>query len=143
VADRPRAVLDANVFVSGILSPKGTPARLLRALRDGDFDLVTSQVINEEILSVLERPRIRDRYRLRGEVFDVAAILFGAAAVLADPKPVRGSPDPDDDKYLAAAVDGRADYLVTGDKAGLLGIAEFEGIPIVSPREFLRILRRR
>ena len=47
--------------------------------------------------------------------------------------------DPDDDKYLAAAVEGRARYVVTGDR-DLLSLGEFEGVQVVTPRAFLDLL---
>lgn len=140
MAGRVRAVLDANVFVSGVLTPRGPCGTILRALRAGTFSLVTSEEINEEILSVLARPRIRRRYRVGEELFDVAVILSNAAVLLARPRGPRASPDPDDDKFLAAAVEGKAGFLVTGDKAGLLALREFRGVAILPPREFLRIL---
>ncbi|HET6203290.1 MAG TPA: putative toxin-antitoxin system toxin component, PIN family [Planctomycetota bacterium] len=141
MAGRPRAVLDANVFVSGVLSAKGPPGRILRALRAGAIHLVTSEEINEEILAVPDRPRIRDRYPVGDRIFDVAVLLFNAETLLAAPRPVRASRDPDDDKYLAAAVEGGAQYLVPGDESGLLVLREFEGVRILTPRAFLSILR--
>ena len=48
--------------------------------------------------------------------------------------------DPDDNKFIEAALEGKADYIVTQDKH-LLNIQEFEGIKIVSPEEFLRFLK--
>ena len=47
--------------------------------------------------------------------------------------------DPTDDKYLAAAVEGKADYIVTGD-SHLKDLGEYEGVKIVSPSEFMRII---
>ncbi len=135
-----RAVLDANVFVSGVLTPRGPCGEILRSLRAGAFALVTSEEINEEILSVLARPRIRRRYRIGEEMFDLAVILSNAAVLLARPRKVRASPDPDDDKRLAAAVEGRARFLVTGDKTDLLALREFRGVAIVGPQEFIRAL---
>ncbi len=52
MAGKPRAVLDTNVFVSGLISPKGPPAAILRALRSKRFILVSSPPINEEIIEV-------------------------------------------------------------------------------------------
>jgi predicted nucleic acid-binding protein len=49
--------------------------------------------------------------------------------------------DPDDDKYLAAAVEGRADYVVSGDKH-LLDIKAYEEIRIIPPRLFLTLIRK-
>jgi putative PIN family toxin of toxin-antitoxin system len=58
-----RAVLDANVFVSGILSPAGTPGKLIAAWRRNQFFLITSAAILAEIARVLRYPRIARRHR--------------------------------------------------------------------------------
>ncbi len=74
---KPRAVLDTNIFVSGLINPKGPPAALLKALRSRRFTLVSSPPINEEMIEVLNRPYIRDRYGLGDRIFDVSFILGG------------------------------------------------------------------
>ena len=120
MAAKPRAVLDTNVFVSALISPKGPPAALLRALRSGRFTLVSSPPINEEIIEVLNRPYIRDRYGVGDRIFDVSFVLWELAEVVIDLPEVKVCSDPDDDKFLATAVAGGVDYLVTGDVADLL-----------------------
>jgi putative PIN family toxin of toxin-antitoxin system len=141
VAVKPRAVLDTNVFVSGLISPKGPPARILMALRSARFTLVSSPPVNEEIIEVLSRPTIRDRYGLGDRIFDVSFILWEVADLVIDLPHVQVSSDPDDDKFLATAVAGRADYLVTGDVGDLLSLREYKGVKIVSPREFVSSLK--
>ncbi len=54
---------------------------------------------------------------------------------------VRVCSNPDDDKFLATAVGGKADYLVTGEVGDLLHIQEYNGVAIVSPREFVSVLK--
>ena len=49
--------------------------------------------------------------------------------------------DPKDDPIIATAVAAKADYLVTGDRAHLLPLQQYEGVQILSPKEFLDILR--
>lgn len=138
MAVRPRAVLDTNVFVSGLISPKGPPAAILRALRAQRFILVSSPPINDEIIKVLNRPNIRDRYGLGDRIFDVAFILWEIAELVTDIPDVRVSSDPVDNKFLATADAGRADYLVTGD---LLRLRKYKRVAIISPREFVSALR--
>ncbi len=149
MAVRPPAVLDTNVFVSGLISPKGPPAAILRALRVERFILVSSPPINDEIIRVLNRPNIRDRYGLGDRVFDVAFILWELAELVTDVPDVRVSSDPDDNKFLATAQAGRADYLVTGDPSlhsgqvvgDLLRLRKYKQVAIISPREFVSVLR--
>jgi putative PIN family toxin of toxin-antitoxin system len=143
VAVKPRAVLDTNVFVSGLISPQGPPAMILKALRSRLFTLVSSPPVNEEIIEVLNRPTISDRYGLGDRIFDVSFILWELAELVIDLPEVRVSSDPDDDKFLATAVAGQADYLVTGDVAELLHLHEFHAVRIVSPREFVSVLGAR
>lgn len=135
-----RVVLDTNVIISGLISPKGPPAGVLKAFKAGQFVLVTSQAINEEILEVMDRPRLRDKYGLADQMFDIAFILWEQAEVITDLPIVRASKDPHDNKFLAAAVGGLAHYLVTGDIKDLLSLREYKGIRIVSPDQFLTIL---
>jgi putative PIN family toxin of toxin-antitoxin system len=141
MAGKPRAVVDTNVFVSGLISPKGPPADILRALRSKSFILVSSPPINEEIIEVLNRPHIRDRYGLGGHIFDVSFILWELAEVVIDLPEVKVCSDPDDDKFLATAVGGGADYLVTGDVGDLLRLHRYRDVTIVSPREFVSVLK--
>lgn len=46
--------------------------------------------------------------------------------------PIQKSKDPDDDKFLSVAAEGKADFLITGDKADLLSLKEIEHIPIIT-----------
>ena len=135
-----RAVLDANVYVSAIIQPGGTPGRLVeRFLRDESFEVVLSLAIVDEVLRALNYSKVRKL--LRGAD---AQLWFEDLVVLVDL--VAGAQqlsgickDPDDDKYVAAALEGRAAYVVTGDRA-FLALKEHAGVEIVTPRSFLDLL---
>jgi putative PIN family toxin of toxin-antitoxin system len=71
----------------------------------------------------------------------VSFILWEVADLVIDLPDVQVSSDPDDDKFLATAVAGLADYLVTGDVGDLLSLREYKGVKIVSPREFVSSLK--
>ncbi len=97
-----------------------------------------SEQTYSELVTRLERPKF-DRYRdqpawdiFLGELIELATWCEDIAI---DPT----SRDPDDDKFLALAMIGEADAVITGDK-DLLVLGIFEGIPIVTPAEFLRTL---
>ena len=139
----PRAILDANVYVSAAIRPEGPPGRILeRFVRESAFDLVLSPAIVDEVLRALTYPKVRKHIRAEAN----PQVWFQDIAVLADL--VAGAyqlhgvcEDPDDDKYIAAAVESRAAFVVTGDP-DLLNLKEHAGIRIVSPRQFLDVLPR-
>ncbi|HEY1451042.1 MAG TPA: putative toxin-antitoxin system toxin component, PIN family, partial [Solirubrobacteraceae bacterium] len=110
-----RAVLDANVIISGVLSPEGAPARLLVAWREGAFELIVSPKLLAELDRAFAYPKLRSRVGS-----DQAQSLLDWLGHLAslvedvDEAPVR-SVDPADDYLLALAGSGDA-LLVSGDK---------------------------
>jgi putative PIN family toxin of toxin-antitoxin system len=136
-----RAVLDANVYVSAVIRPEGPPGQILdRFLRDSAFEIVLAPAIIEETLRALTYPKVR-KY-LRADIDAVAwfeAVVLLADLVAGDHALGAVSDDPDDDKYVAAAVEGRAMFVVTGDP-DLLDVKEYAGVRIVSPRQFLDAL---
>ena len=136
-----RAVHDANVYVSAVIRPEGPPGQIIeRFLGDAAFEIVVSSAIVEEVLRALAYPKVRKH--IRGNVapelwFEDIVIL---AQFSAGEYEVRGvCEDPDDDKYIAAAVEGLAAFVVSGDPH-LLGIKQHEGLRFVSPRTFLGFL---
>jgi putative PIN family toxin of toxin-antitoxin system len=134
-----RAVLDANVYVSAIIHPAGTPGRLIEGfLREANFELVLSPAIVDEVLRALGYRKVRRL--LRGADaqlwFEDLVVL---ADVVADSRLTGVCDDPDDDKYLAAALEGRASHVATGDR-GFLALGEHAGVVIVTPRAFLDLL---
>ena len=136
-----RAVIDANVYVSALLRPEGPPGRIIeRFLRDAAFDIVVSPPIVDEVLRALAYPKVRRLMRgiaapeLWFEDIVVLANLVSGAYHLSGV-----CPDPDDDKYIAAAIEGRAALIVTGDRQ-MLALIEHDGVRIVSPRAFFDLL---
>lgn len=132
-----RAVADANVLISAILSPAGAPARVLLAWRAGQFELIVSPMLLAELARALAYPKLR---RLIPAVEADAFVdwLGRSATVAADPDrppPVR-SADPDDGYLLALAAEHKA-VLVSGDDHLLALAGE---LPIHAPRSFLSLL---
>ena len=136
-----RAVLDANVSVSAYIRPEGPPGQIVeRFLRDAAFEIILSAEIVEEVLQALAYPKIRKA--IRGKVDSelwFEDILVLAHLLTGNFKIAGVSEDPDDDKYIAAAIEGRAAFVVTGDP-DLLDSGEHEGVRIVNPRAFLELL---
>jgi putative PIN family toxin of toxin-antitoxin system len=134
---RPRlVVIDTNVFVSGLISGAGSPAQILKAIQHRKVIHLVSDPIVEEYLRVLDYPQIRKFKKITDEfVADIAAYLVYQTERVELASSIGLSPDPDDNVFLETAVHGRANWLVTNDKADLLSLRAVEGIPIVSARE--------
>jgi putative PIN family toxin of toxin-antitoxin system len=134
--DPPRLVIDTNVFISGLISGLGAPARILNAIRLNRAIHVVSDPIVEEYLRVLDYPRIRKFEKISDEfVTTIAAYLIYQTRRVELTSNIRMSRDPDDDVFLQTAIDGKASLLVSGDRADLLSLTAIEGIPIVTARE--------
>lgn len=137
-----KAVLDANVFVSAAISPGGKPALVLDAWRSNRFVLVISPGILQEIREVLARPSIRQRHRWSEEQLTLFLDDLSEQATVVPGQTGHAaiSADPDDDVYLACAVEGQADYVVSGDQH-LLSLHTHEGIRILTAAQFLGIFQ--
>ena len=135
-----RAVLDANVYVSAYVRPEGPPGQIVeRLLRDAAFQVVLSTAIVDEVLWALAYPKVLKSARTKLEPdlwFEDIVVL---AEFVTDHDIGSVSPDRDDDKYVAAAIEGRAVVVVSGD-LDLLHVAEYEGVKIITPRAFLDLL---
>ncbi len=129
-----RAVLDPGVLVSALITPTGKPAKLLLAARAGNFELIISPQLLDELEAVLRRKKFRRYIDLDG-VIAYMDVLRRDAQLAADPEtppPIRCS-DPDDD-YLIALAHSQSAALVSGDS----DLLELAGeIPVFSPAEFL------
>ena len=130
-----RVVLDTNILISALMIQTGNPAVIYRAWQGGRFTLLTCAEQLDELRSSLRKPRIAQRIKPYKAGSLVKEIKELAESVEALPR-VRRSPDPTDDFLLALSEAGRADYLVTGDKSGLLALERHKGTRIVSARTF-------
>jgi len=126
-----RATLDTNVLVSALLFG-GTPGRLLDLHTDEAFILCISESIIAELRRILVK-----RFEWTEEDIESTLRWIVTRAELIEPmQPVSISRDPNDDHILACALEAKADVIVSGDN-DLLQIGGFEGIAIITPRQFL------
>lgn len=135
-----KVVLDTNVFVSSLLTRGTPPHRLYCAWESGRFSLVTSVRQIEELTRVLGYEKLRPYI----QPFETSLVLenIDSMADIVNPRtPRTESSDPDDNWILATAVEGRVNLLVTGDKGDLLSLKKVAGIPIVSAKEAIKILK--
>ena len=135
-----RVVIDTNIFISALLIETSLPAELIGLWRHGKFILLSAQEQVHELARVTRYPKIKARLnpalagRLVNEIRD--------ASVMVEQLPhVDASKDPYDNYLLAIGVAGFADYIVTGDKSDLLSLEQYDGIKILSIREFLTITK--
>ena len=127
-----RAVLDTNVLISSLVSEHGVPSQLHQAWRRGDFVLITS----DYILSELKRIARAKLDVTAGQLSPVLASLQQLAEIVEPAPVVCAGADEQDLPILGTALSGAADVLVTGDKK-LLALDRFNGVAIITPRDFL------
>jgi uncharacterized protein len=134
-----RVVIDTNVLMSGLISPKGPPAQIVRAWLDGAFLLLYTPAMLAEWEDVLARAWLAERLQrapARGAALLAALVQFGEV-VLGYLNVAGAVRDPFDEMFLACAGLGHADYLVTGDKA-LLMLGSYQTTQIVTPAQFMQ-----
>lgn len=138
-----RLVLDTNQFVSSVLVRHGLPAQLVDAWRRREYLLLTSPALIAEVRATLNYPRLRSKYPITDEQVErLITLLERDAIVVSGEADTRDAvpDDPDDDRVLACAVEGMADFIVSGDRH-LLDLGEYRGIPIITVRELLERLQ--
>ena len=131
---RERVVIDTNVLISGLLSATSTPAQAVDKAVTNAQPVATMETLRD-LIEKLHSPKF-DRYvrqERRDALLECVASLVEIIDVL---QAIRASRDPKDDKFLEAAVNGRADVIVTGDK-DLLDLNPFRGIAILTPADYL------
>ena len=135
-----RAVVDTNVLVRALIKPHGTVGPVLLRLRHGEYTLLYAGSLLEELVDVLNRPRIREKYQLTDlDIQTVVSLILLRGEVVVPEERITACRDPKDDKFLEVAVAGKADVIVSGDQ-DLLVLHPFAGIPIVPPAAFLQML---
>lgn len=135
-----RVVVDTGILVSALIRPKGTIGGVLHALRDGRFTTIYSTPMMLEVADVLSLAKIQEKYHIQPDDIEALINLVRLRGELVIPKQtITACRDPQDNKFLEAALAGEADVIVTGDD-DLLVLNPFEGVDILRPAEFLEKL---
>lgn len=135
-----RVVVDTNILVRALIMPHGTVGPVLLRLRQAEYILLYAQSLLEELIDVLNRPRIRRKYHLTQEdIKTVVGLILLRGEAVEPERTITLCRDPKDNKFLEVAIAGKADVIVSGDE-DLLVLHPFEGIPIIQPRAFLELL---
>jgi len=135
-AGRLKAVLDTNIYIAAFAFPKGRSAALWDAARRSLFRVLTSPAIIREMAGVLRLDFAWQDDRVR----KIIRVVAHVARIIA-PRSVLSvvSVDPDDNRILECAVDGKADIIVSNDHH-LLNLRKYAGIPIIAGVDFRRTL---
>ena len=127
-----RVVFDTNILVSALVFPGGRGDAALRRIIAGTDRLLLSRAILDELLEVLSRKFARDAE----ELAHVAVFFSDLAMIVAPRRRLRVVQDDPDNRILECALAGRAEAIVTGDKA-LLALESFGNIPVVTLRAYV------
>jgi putative PIN family toxin of toxin-antitoxin system len=131
-----RVVLDTNILLSALIRTDSIPGQILDAWFEDRFVLLSHPLQLEELRVVTRRPQIRALIR-PSEAGRLVNHIRAEAELVARLPHIRRSSDPADDFLLALCEGGRADHLVTGDKAGLLALGRHRHTVILTARAFL------
>ena len=137
-----KVVFDTNIIISSLIAHSGNPCKVLESWHRGDVTLLTSEAIIEEVVHVLGRPFFREKRGISQRDIDRVrrALETDAVMVSSETHLEVIEEDPDDNRILECALEGGADYLVSGDHH-LLELRRYRVIQIVTPREFLALLK--
>jgi putative PIN family toxin of toxin-antitoxin system len=132
-------VLETNVIISGVLRPFSKPASILRMVADGTVQLAYDLRLISEYRDILSRPQ----FNISKDNREIFLTQIEQEGFLVSVKPLKMHlPDPDDEPFLEVALAGKVEAIVTGNKRHFPK-QEYEGVKIVSPTEFLELLRQK
>jgi len=139
--DDPVVIFDTVVFVRALINPHSYWGRLIFDYYQ-DYRLIVSPQIVREYVEVLQRPELTSRFSsLKGlNAERILEIIQGAEVVMPSQEP-QVSRDIKDNKFLAAAEEAKADYLVSEDR-DLLDLDKYKDTRIVPTIEFLHLLNK-
>ena len=139
-----RAVVDTNLFISGLFGRDSLSARLQDLWINREFELVTSIEILKEVSRVLRYSRIRQKFNPKEETLKrFFRLVFRKALITKDIyKTDRIADDPSDNKFLGCALEGEADYIISRDHH-LRNVKQFHGIKIVDVKTFLQKVKKK
>ncbi|HJX16444.1 MAG TPA: putative toxin-antitoxin system toxin component, PIN family [Candidatus Deferrimicrobiaceae bacterium] len=132
-----RVVFDSNILIAALLFQGGRAEAAVANILDGVDNLVISRPIIQEVLSVLASKFSRDKE----ELSRVAVVLGEMGQIVEPSRRLSVLRDEPDNRILECAVEGKAEAIVTGDKA-MLAIGEYEGIRLVTLADYLKKPRR-
>jgi len=139
-----KAVIDTNLFISGLFAKDSLSAQLQDLWINQDFELVTSIEIIKEISRVLNYPRIKEHFKPKDKTTKrFFRLIFRKAIISKDIYHTdKIVDDPTDNKFLACALEKKADYIVSRDPH-LRNLKHYHGIQIVDAATFIEKVKRK
>ena len=134
-----KIVLDTNVVVSGLLHPFRSSGEIVRMVSSGDLQLYYDARILLEYKEVLLRPKFSFD---PADVDDLLTQIEACGFTVATVPLIKHLPDPNDEPFLEIALSGKARCVVTGNLKHY-PVKKRQGMPVVSPTEFLEIYRKK
>ncbi|OGV97729.1 MAG: putative toxin-antitoxin system toxin component, PIN family [Nitrospinae bacterium RIFCSPHIGHO2_12_FULL_39_42] len=141
-----KAVIDTNIWISALINPFGYPAKLRKHFENGDFAAVISEPILDEIVDVLSRPKIKDKYEITPEdIRELLTLIEERAEYVLISGDINICRDKDDNLIIETAIKGETSYLVTRDddikfdKKVSLFLSQ-HGISVLTVAKFLKLM---
>jgi len=128
-----KVVLDTNIYISAILFG-GNPERIRKLSKEKELEILISEAIIAEIAEVLRKKFNWKSWQI-SQIID--EIRESATLIIPNQTLSITKKDEDDNRILECAVEGKVQYIVSGDKQHLLPLKEYQGVKILSPAEFL------
>ncbi len=130
-----RVILDTNIFVSGI-HWAGSSEKILRSWVNGEFELVSSLPIIDELIRVLMSFKIP---LTADDISLLESLILERSIIVVPSEKVSIIIDPDDNKFVEAALEGKAEYIISQDKH-LLVLKQYRGVKVLHPNDFIQII---
>lgn len=129
-----RVCFDSNIFISAFLF-SGKPAQVFDLAVDKKIILISSPQILGEVAEVFNKKFKRSERFIQKQIKTIRDV----SQIVVPKKRIKILKYVPDNKILETAMEGRVDYIVTGDGKHLLPLKEFKGIPIITPAQFLKL----
>lgn len=131
--------LDTNIFVSALLGSKNCLS-IYDAFVDGKIEIIISPVLFGELIDVLSRTKFEGIVDVE-DTISLTKLLRTDARWVVTREKIKYCRDPKDNIVLECAVAGRADFIISGDP-DLLSLKKFRTITVLTPREFVKLIRK-
>ncbi len=128
-----KLVLDTNIFIAAYFNQKSASARIIELCLENKHELIFSSQLRKEVELILRNVKANREFEEK-----VRTLFIKASQVKPTQKVFKIKQDPEDNKLLECALEGKADYLITSDDH-LLKLGEFTRTKICKPTQFLKL----